>query len=174
MTDLSLALVAGTYPDVASVAADYDVLKAAQKEEEDFAVVGAVVVGRDTEGAVTVHEHGAASPVGGSAVLGGGAGLVIGLFARPLLLATAVVDDTYADRSEPSRTRRRRSTRPSTREASPSCRRPSTTPPRTSARQSTPDRRLTPTTAVHRAHSPRRGRPMAGRRSLATRRHVVD
>ncbi len=89
MTDPNLALVAGTYPDVASASADYNVLKAAQKEE-DFAVVGAVVVSRDTDGAVTVHEHGAASPVGGSAVLGGGAGLVIGLFAPPLLLATAV------------------------------------------------------------------------------------
>jgi uncharacterized membrane protein len=89
MTDLNLALVAGTYPDVASASADYDALKAAEKDA-DFAMVGAVVMSRDAEGAVTVHEHGAASPVGGSAVLGGGAGLVIGLFAPPLLLATAV------------------------------------------------------------------------------------
>lgn len=89
MTDLNLALVAGTYPDVTSASADYDALKAVEKEA-DFALVGAVVVSRDEDGEVTVHKHGAASPVGGSAVLGGGAGLVIGLFAPPLLLATAV------------------------------------------------------------------------------------
>ena len=57
---------------------------------EDFAVVGAVVASRDDAGKVTVDEHGAASPVGGSAVLGGTAGLVVGLFAPPLLLAGAV------------------------------------------------------------------------------------
>ncbi len=89
MADLNLALVVGTYPDAASAGKDYDALKAAEKAQ-DFDVVGAVVISRGEDGEVTVDEHGVASPVGGSAVLGGGAGLVVGLFAPPLLLATAV------------------------------------------------------------------------------------
>ncbi len=89
MPAMNLALVVGTYPDAASAGQDYDALKAAEKSQ-DFAVVGAVVVSRGADGEVTVAEHGVASPVGGSAVVGGGAGLVLGLFAPPLLLATAV------------------------------------------------------------------------------------
>lgn len=89
MTDANLILCVGTYPDAASAGQDYDALKAAEKAQ-DFAVVGAVVVSRGADGKVTVDEHGVASPVGGSALLGGGAGLVVGLFAPPLLLATAV------------------------------------------------------------------------------------
>jgi uncharacterized membrane protein len=89
MTDLNLALVAATYPDVTSAAEDYEALEAAEKDQ-DFVLVGAVVVSRGEDGEVTVHEHGAASPVGGEAVIGGGAGFVIGLFAPPLLLATAL------------------------------------------------------------------------------------
>lgn len=85
----NLILCAGTYPDADSATQDYSALKAAQKEF-DFSVVGAVVMSRAADGKVTVDEHGAASPVGKSAVLGGGAGLVIGLFAPPLLAATAV------------------------------------------------------------------------------------
>ena len=53
-------------------------------------MVGAVVASRDDAGEVTVDEHGAASPVAGGTVLGATGGLVVGLFAPPLLLATAI------------------------------------------------------------------------------------
>ena len=53
-------------------------------------MVGAVVASRDAAGEVTVDEHGAASPVGGGAELGAAGGLAVGLFAPPLLLATAI------------------------------------------------------------------------------------
>jgi uncharacterized membrane protein len=89
MTDANLVLCVATYPDAASAGQDYDALKAAEKDL-DFAVVGAVVMSRDAEGKVSVDEHRAASPVAGSAVLGGGVGLVVGLFAPPLLAATVV------------------------------------------------------------------------------------
>jgi uncharacterized membrane protein len=51
---------------------------------------GAVVASRDAAGEITVDEHGAASPVGGAATVGAAGGLVVGLFAPPLLLATAI------------------------------------------------------------------------------------
>lgn len=44
---------------------------------------------RDADGQVDVKEHGDAHTAGG-AVLGGTAGLVVGLFAPPLLAATAI------------------------------------------------------------------------------------
>ena len=44
---------------------------------------------RDADGKVHVKEHGA-TEVGGGAVLGAAGGLVVGLFAPPLLLATAI------------------------------------------------------------------------------------
>ena len=53
-------------------------------------MVGAVVASRDDAGEVTVDEHGVASPVAGTATLGAAGGLVVGLFAPPLLLATAI------------------------------------------------------------------------------------
>lgn len=85
----NLALCVATYDDAAAAEADLQVLKDAQRSQ-DFMVVGAVVASRDASGEVTVREHGAASPVGGGAVIGGTGGLVLGLFAPPLLLATAV------------------------------------------------------------------------------------
>lgn len=88
MTDRNLILFVASYDDAAAAEADYKALKDAQIAE-DFAVVQAVVLSRDAEGKVDVDEHGATA-VGGGAVLGGGVGLVLGLFAPPLLLATAV------------------------------------------------------------------------------------
>ena len=85
----NLTLCAGTYPDAVGAGQDYAALKSAQREF-DFVIVGAVVMSRAADGTVTVDEHGAVSPVGASAVLGGGAGLVVGLFAPPLLAATAI------------------------------------------------------------------------------------
>lgn len=86
MSDPNLILVAATYDDPDSAAADLAALK--EIKADDFAVVSAVVMHRDAEGDVKVDESGAL--VAGGAVLGGAVGLVVGLFAPPLLLATAV------------------------------------------------------------------------------------
>lgn len=89
MANENLILYVASYDDATAAEADFTALKEAQRAE-DFAVVGAVVASRDAAGEVTVDEHGVASPVGGGAVLGAGAGIVVGLFAPPLLLATAL------------------------------------------------------------------------------------
>jgi uncharacterized membrane protein len=85
----NLSLYVASYDDAATADADYQALKDAESAE-DFAVVGAVVASRDAGGEVTVSEHGAASPVAGGTAIGATGGLVLGLFAPPLLLATAV------------------------------------------------------------------------------------
>ena len=85
----NLSLHVASYDDAASAEADFKALKDAEGAE-DFAVVGAVVASRDAGGEVTVSEHGVASPVGGGTALGATGGLVLGLFAPPLLLATAI------------------------------------------------------------------------------------
>ncbi len=84
----NLMLVVGTYPDASAAAGDFKALKAGQDAGE-YKVVGAVVMNRDASGKVDVQEHGDAH-VGGGAVLGATAGLVVGLFAPPLLAATAI------------------------------------------------------------------------------------
>ena len=84
----NLVLVVGTYSDAGAAADDYKALKAGQDADE-YQVVGAVVMDRDASGKVEVHEHGD-ERVAGGAVLGGTAGLVVGLFAPPLLAATAI------------------------------------------------------------------------------------
>ena len=89
MADANLVLYAASYEDAAAAEADFRALKDAQAAG-DFAVVGAVVASRDDAGKVTVDEHGVASPVGGGARLGVAGGLVVGLFAPPLLAATAI------------------------------------------------------------------------------------
>ncbi len=89
MANDNLTLYAASYADASAAEADFQSLKEAQTAE-DFAVVGAVVASCDDAGKVTVDEHGVASPVGGGTVLGAAGGLVVGLFAPPLLLATAI------------------------------------------------------------------------------------
>ena len=84
----NLMLVAGTYADAGAAAEDFKTLKAGQAAGE-YQVVGAVVMNRDASGKVEVDEHGDGRTAGG-AVLGGTAGLVVGLFAPPLLAATAI------------------------------------------------------------------------------------
>ena len=84
----NLVLVVGTYSVTGAAADDFKALKAGQDAGE-YQVVGAVVLNRDASGKVDVAEHGDAHVAGG-AVLGGSAGLVVGLFAPPLLAATAV------------------------------------------------------------------------------------
>jgi len=87
MSAPNLTLYAATYDDPTAAIADYEVLK--EMEADDFKVAGAVVMHRDGDGKVEVDSRGA-SAVAGGAILGGAAGLVVGLFAPPLLLATAV------------------------------------------------------------------------------------
>ena len=89
MANENLSLYVASYADAAAAEADFRSLKDAE-EAQDFAVLGAVVASRDDAGEVTVDEHGAASPVGGGTVLGAAGGLAVGLFAPPLLLATAL------------------------------------------------------------------------------------
>lgn len=84
----NLVLVVGAYSEAGAAAADFKALKAGEDAGE-YQVVGAVVMNRDASGKVDVDEHGDGR-TGGGAVLGGTAGLVVGLFAPPLLAATAI------------------------------------------------------------------------------------
>ena len=84
----NLALVVGSYDDTASAADDYESLRSGQ-DAGGYEIIGAVVLVRDKDGKVEVREHGDKS-VGHGAAWGAGAGVVVGLFAPPLLAATAV------------------------------------------------------------------------------------
>ena len=84
----NLVLVVGTYADAEAAADDFDTLKTGEKDGE-YEVVGAVVMNRDAGGKVDVHEHGDKHVAGGT-TLGAIGGLVVGLFAPPLLAATAI------------------------------------------------------------------------------------
>ena len=83
----NLILYVATYDDAAAATEDYKSLKEA--ETADLEVVSSVVMHRDADGKVSVDEHGSGHVAGG-ALIGGAAGLVLGLFAPPLLAATAV------------------------------------------------------------------------------------
>jgi uncharacterized membrane protein len=86
MADKNLVLLAAAYgDDTAAAAEDF----AALKDLGDTAILAAVVLSRDAEGEVSVTEHGGGLVAGGTAV-GAVGGFVVGLFAPPLLLATAV------------------------------------------------------------------------------------
>jgi uncharacterized membrane protein len=84
----NLALVVGTYADAGAANDDFNTLKSGQSAGE-YQIEGAVVMSRDASGKVSVKEHGDGRTAGG-AVVGGTAGLVVGLFAPPLLAATAI------------------------------------------------------------------------------------
>ncbi|HTZ05451.1 MAG TPA: DUF1269 domain-containing protein [Gaiellaceae bacterium] len=84
----NLVLVVGTYADAGAATDDFNTLKAGEKDGE-YQVVGAVVMNRDASGKVDVHEHGDKLVAGGT-TLGAVGGLVVGLFAPPLLAATAI------------------------------------------------------------------------------------
>jgi uncharacterized membrane protein len=85
-SDMNLVLYVASYGDDEDAAKqDYKSLK----QLDDSAVVASVVLTRDAGGKVNVDEHGGMQIAGG-ATLGGVAGLVVGLFAPPLLAATAV------------------------------------------------------------------------------------
>jgi uncharacterized membrane protein len=84
---MNLILYVAAYSDAASAKQDFDSLKDA--EGDDLEVEAAVVMSRDADGKVDVLEKGDGT-VGAGAVMGGGVGLVVGLFAPPLLAATAI------------------------------------------------------------------------------------
>ena len=83
----NLALYVASYDDATSAQSDFDSLKSSQ--DKDFKIDAAVVMSRDADGNVDVLEKGDETVATG-AVIGGGIGLVVGLFAPPLLAATAI------------------------------------------------------------------------------------
>jgi uncharacterized membrane protein len=84
----NLMLYAASYPDEATAQQDFETLKSNQAAG-DMAIVGAVVISSDASGNVNVKEHGATATAGG-ATIGAIGGFVIGLFAPPLLVSTAI------------------------------------------------------------------------------------
>ena len=87
MSGDNLALYVAAYSDASAAKSDFETLKSA--EGDDFKIEGAVVMSRDADGNVDVLSKGTGD-TGGGAVIGGGIGFVVGLFAPPLLAATAV------------------------------------------------------------------------------------
>ena len=87
MTTENLVLFVGAYGDATSAKEDFEVLRSL--EGADLEVAAAVVMSRDADGSVDVLSKGDGI-TGGTAVLGGGLGFAIGLFAPPLLAATAI------------------------------------------------------------------------------------
>ena len=87
MNDDNLVLYVASYADADAARQDFDALKAL--EGPDLEVVAAVVMNRDADGKVDVLEVGDGTVAEG-AWIGGGIGLVVGLFAPPLLASTAI------------------------------------------------------------------------------------
>lgn len=85
MTAPNYILYVASYDDATSAGEDYQAIN----DLGETAVVAAAVLDREADGTVTVKEHGA-GPVGGGALVGGGLGLVVGLFAPPLLATTVI------------------------------------------------------------------------------------
>jgi len=86
MTEPNISLFVAAYGDDSTAAEeDFQAIKAIG----DTAVLAAVVLSRDSDDKVVVKEHGGGLVAGGTTV-GALGGLVVGLFAPPLLAATAV------------------------------------------------------------------------------------
>lgn len=85
MADRNYTLLVAAYSDTATAAEDFKTIKGLG----DTAVVAAVVLERDASGKVEVKEHGGGLIAGGTTI-GAIGGLVVGLFAPPLLLAGVV------------------------------------------------------------------------------------
>jgi uncharacterized membrane protein len=88
MSDAPLDLYIAGYTDPAAAKEDFDALKKAQREGLVM-IDGAVLISRDDDGTIHVKETGDHDVFKGS-VIGVGAGLVVGLFAPPLLGAMVV------------------------------------------------------------------------------------
>ena len=85
MAERNFTLFVAAYDDTTAAAEDFTTIKGLG----DTAVVAAVVLERDTSGKVEVKEHGGGLVAAGTTV-GAIGGLVVGLFAPPLLLAGVV------------------------------------------------------------------------------------
>lgn len=85
MTERNYSLLAAAYDDEAAAQEDFKALKSL----DDLDIVAAAVLSRDSEGKVRVKEHGGKIVAAGSAV-GAVAGVVVGLFAPPLLLTGVI------------------------------------------------------------------------------------
>jgi uncharacterized membrane protein len=85
MTDRNYELFVAAYDDEDSATEDF----AAMKDLDDATVVAAVVMTRDAQGKVEVKEHGGTLVRNGTGI-GALSGLVVGLFAPPLLLSGVI------------------------------------------------------------------------------------
>lgn len=85
MTDHNYILFVSSYADEGSAAEDFKAIKGM----EDAAVAAAVVLSRDSSGKTEVKEHGGGLVAGGTTA-GAVGGLVVGLFAPPLLLSGVI------------------------------------------------------------------------------------
>lgn len=85
----NLVLYAAVYSDDGTAASDFAALKSADEASDDFKIEGSIVVAKDADGKIDVKETGGGQ-IGGGAILGGGIGAFVGLFAPPFLLATAI------------------------------------------------------------------------------------
>lgn len=85
LDDMNLALYVASYGDATMAKQDYESLK----NFDDTVILASVVLDRAADGTVKVEEHGGGQVAAG-ATIGGVAGLVVGLFAPPLLGAMAV------------------------------------------------------------------------------------
>jgi uncharacterized membrane protein len=88
MTDAPLDLYIAGYSDPVAAKADFDALKQAQRQGIVF-IDGAVLISRDADGTMHVKESGDHDVFKGATV-GVTGGLVVGLFAPPLLGAMVV------------------------------------------------------------------------------------
>ncbi|MGO4490128.1 DUF1269 domain-containing protein [Microbacterium sp. 2RAF4] len=85
MTDHNYSLLVATYDDAEAANADFAAIKAM----DDLSVTAAVVLSRDDGGKVEVTSH-SGRLIGEGSAIGAVAGLVVGLFAPPLLLTGVV------------------------------------------------------------------------------------
>ena len=83
----NLMLYVASYDDATAAKDDFEALEDARAV--DLEIVGAVVLSRAEDGDVEVREAGDGDVAGGAAI-GAVGGLVVGLFAPPLLLSTAI------------------------------------------------------------------------------------
>src|SRR5512134_2308975 len=88
MTDGPTDVLVAVYQDIDTATRDFDGLMQVVNEKR-IAIEGAVLVTHDADGEVTVIQHG--DHLGRKGLgWGAGAGLVVGLFAPPLLASVAV------------------------------------------------------------------------------------
>jgi uncharacterized membrane protein len=84
MSDDNLVLYVASYPDAETASDDWESLKDLASSGE-IKTRGAVVINRSADGDIDVKEHGETATAAGAGI-GAVAGLVVGLFAPPLLL----------------------------------------------------------------------------------------